>query len=230
MTARVSLTRAARVLETGVAALVIVCVVLGGSVWLLTTPGYVRALVRAVGSAQSTGLGENETLAAAEAVRRFVVDPDAPALPAMIDDVPAFDDAAVSHLVDVRNVVVPARWLTVGLLGAVLAWALLRRRTSVGRRAVARASASAAALMIGGAVLALLVGVADFDAFFAWFHSLFFAEGTWTFPYEALLIRVFPLPFWITAAATWGALVLISSVGLCWFARRSRFTVGTYGV
>ena len=84
--------------------------------------------------------------------------------------------------------------------------------------------------MIGGVVLALLVGVTDFNAFFAWFHSLFFADGTWTFPYEALLIRVFPLPFWITAAATWGALVLMSSIGLCWFARRSRFTAGTYGV
>jgi len=84
--------------------------------------------------------------------------------------------------------------------------------------------------MCGGAAIGVLVGVVDFDAFFTWFHSLFFAEGTWVFPYEALLIRVFPLRFWVAAAATWGALVLISAVGLCLFARRSRFTAGMYGV
>lgn len=230
MATTASLARAARHLEAGLAALVIVLVVVGGSVAVLTTPPYVRLLVRAVNSAELTGLGEQATLEVAEGVRRFVVDPGAPALPSTIDGTPAFDDAAVEHLVDVRDVMVPARWLTLSLLVLVAAWVTLRRRTPSGRRTLAHASAAAATIMLGGAALAVAAGALDFNALFAWFHSLFFAEGTWVFPYEALLIRVFPLPFWIAAGATWGALVLMSAGALCLFVRRLRFTEGTYGV
>lgn len=212
------------------AALAIVLVVVGASVALLTTPLYVRVLVRAVDSAEASGLGEQATLKVAEDVRRFVVDPDAPALPSVIAGVPAFDTAAVEHLVDVRDVMVPARWLTLGLSLAVAVWVLIRRRTPAGRKTLANASAAAAAFMFGAAALAAVAGISDFDALFAWFHSLFFAEGTWVFPYEALLIRVFPLPFWIAAGATWGALVLVCAAVLCWFVRHIRFTEGRYGV
>lgn len=225
-----SLTRAARFLEAGVASLLIVLVVIGGSVALITTPPYVRLMVRAVNSAELTGLGEQGTLEAAEDVRRFVVDPNAPALPSAIGGMPAFDEAAVEHLVDVRDVMVPARWLTLGLFALTAAWALLRRRTPAGRRTLDSSSTAAAAILLGGSVLAVAVGALDFNALFTWFHSIFFAQGTWVFPYEALLIRVFPLPFWIAAGATWGALVLISAVALCLFVRRLRFTAGTYGV
>ena len=230
MAAVSSLTRAGRLLETAAAALAIVLTVVGGSVWLVASPAYVHILVRAVDSAASTGLGEAVTLEVAEDVRRFVVDPGAPDLPAAIDGEPAFDEAAVAHLVDVRDVMVPARWLTLGLLAGVAAWALVRRRTPGGRRALARASTTASAVMFGGAALALVAGAIDFDGLFTWFHSLFFAEGTWVFPYGALLIRVFPLPFWVAAGATWGVLVLGFAAALCLFARRARFTAGTYGV
>lgn len=221
---------AARLLEMAGAALAIALVVMGSSVWLVSSPVYVRMLVRAVDSAESTGLGEEVTLEVAEDVRRFVLDPGAPALPAMIDGIPAFDDAAVAHLIDVRDVMVPARWLTVGLLVVVTVWARLKWRTPKGRRVLTRACTVASAIMLGGAGVALAVGIWDFEALFAWFHSLFFADGTWVFPYEALLIRVFPLPFWIVAGATWGALVLVFVVVLCQFVRCTRFTAGEDGV
>lgn len=230
MTTSGSLRAVLRTLETSVAALAILLLVLGLSLCVLTTPAYVNALVRAVDSASSTGLGEEATLEAAESVRRFVVDPDAPALPATIRGVPAFDAAAVSHLADVRDVVVPTRWLTLALAVLVPVWAVMRWRTPGGGRRVAAAARTASAALLVATAFAVLVGLLDFDAFFAWFHSLFFAEGTWVFPYEALLIRVFPLPFWIAAGATWAALVLIVAALLCWFARRPRFTEGTYGV
>lgn len=222
--------RIVRYMETGAAALAIVLLIVGGSFWLLTTPGCVRVLVLLVDSAEETGLGEQATLDIAEDVRRFVVDPDAPPLPAAIDGMPAFDTAAVAHLVDVCKVMVPVRWLTLGLFAAVVGWVLLRWRTIAGRQAMAAASGVASAVMLGGGALALVIGVVDFNAFFTWFHSLFFAKGTWVFPYEALLIRVFPPPFWIAAGAAWGILVLIAAAVLCWLARRMRFTVGTYGV
>jgi gltX_bact: glutamyl-tRNA synthetase len=37
--------------------------------------------------------------------------------------------------------------------------------------------------------------VADFNGFFAAFHSLFFASGTWTFSYDSLLITMYPPEF-----------------------------------
>lgn len=222
--------RMARRLEAGGAALVLVLVVLGGSLSLITTPACVRTLVSAVDSAELTGLGEQVTLDVAEQVRRFVIDPGAPDLPRTIGGAPAFERAAVEHLVDVREVMVPARRLTLGLFVMLFLWVLVRWRTLDGRRIVGSACAAASAIMLAASVLALVVGVADFDALFAWFHSLFFADGTWTFPFEALLIRVFPLPFWIAAGAIWGALVLLASAVLCWLARRIRFTAGTYGV
>ncbi|MDY0340221.1 MAG: DUF1461 domain-containing protein [Coriobacteriia bacterium] len=225
-----SLMRAARLLEVVVAALMIVLVVVGGSVWLVSTPAYVGVLVRAVDSTGATGLDETVTLEVAEDVRRFVVDPGAPALPAMIGEMPAFDDAAVEHLVDVRDVMVPARWFTLGLLAVVAAWVWSRWGIPGGRHTIARACTTASAIMFGGAVVALAVGVMDFEGLFAWFHSIFFADGTWVFPNGALLIRLFPLPFWIAAGASWGVLVFVCAVTLCTFARCTRFTVGTYGV
>lgn len=219
-----------RAVEAGVAASAIVLLVLGLSLWVLTTPAYVNVLVRAVDGAASAGMSEASALGAAEDVRRFVVDTDAPDLPATLDGRPAFDPAAVSHLVDVREVIIPARRLTLLLLLLVPAWGVARWRTADGRQCLAAAAGTASAVMLGASALAMLAGLLDFNALFAWFHSLFFAEGTWVFPYDALLIRVFPLSFWIAAGATWAVLVLISATFLCWFARRLRFTEGTYGV
>ncbi len=57
-------------------------------------------------------------------------------------------------------------------------------------------------------VLCVVAATSDFDTFFSAFHGLFFSAGTWTFSYDSLLIRTFPEPFWVTAGAVWGGLVL----------------------
>ena len=70
------------------------------------------------------------------------------------------------------------------------------------------------ALKVGAAVSAVFVllaaaaAVFDFSAFFTAFHGLFFEAGTWTFPYDSLLIRLFPESFWVAAGVGWAALVL----------------------
>ncbi len=217
-------------IEAGAAALMMMLAIVGFSLWVVTTPMTVDFLVRAVESAAVTGMGEQATLEVAEHVRRFVVDPAAPPLPSTIDGLPAFDDAAVSHLIDVRAVIVPVRWLTLIVLVTMAVWAPARMRSAAGRRLVARAGTAAAATLATLATLAVVVGLVDFGGLFAWFHSLFFADGTWVFPESALLIRLFPLPFWIAAGALWGFCVLILAAVLCWFVRRLRFTEGTYGV
>jgi hypothetical protein len=216
--------------EAGLFSAVFAIAVLGAALLPVTSSLCVRALVTAVDSASLTGLDEQATLQAAEAVRVFVIDTHAPGLPATIDGVPAFDEQAVSHLVDVRDVLIPARLLTFALLAAAGLWGVLRGRSASGRRVVGSACRGAAAALAGGAALAVVVGAVDFDALFSWFHSLFFAPGTWMFPEDALLIRVFPLPFWISSGALWGVGVLMCSAILFVVGRRLRFTGGNNSV
>jgi len=75
-------------------------------------------------------------------------------------------------------------------------------------------------------VLAAVAAVTDFDTFFSAFHGVFFAEGTWTFPYDSLLIRLFPEPFWAVSGASWAGLVLTIALGYgaagAWLVRGER--------
>ncbi len=221
------LRRAVRYLEVVAASGVIAMTVIGMTVMPLLTPQYVSWRVAAGDSARLTGLGHEVTLQAAESVRLFVVDADAPALPAEIDGVAAFDEAAVSHLIDVREVVIGARRMTIILCIACLAWIFARGRSARGRELVRSALRSAAWFLVVGLAAATVVGATSFGVLFTWFHGLFFDPGTWTFPDEALLIRVFPLPFWTDAAGSWTALVLVSAGLLFIVGRRLRFTQGT---
>lgn len=217
-------------LEALAASLVLAVAALGVALVPVTTPACVRLLVTAVGSSEITGLSEEGTLQAAEAVRVFVLDADAPALPATLEGAPAFDEDAVSHLVDVRNVLVPARWLTLALLVVSAVWLVMRLRTRPGKRVVAAGLRGAGVALALGAGLAVVIGTLDFGSFFAWFHSLFFEAGTWTFPASALLIRVFPTAFWVSAGALWGLFVLMCAGAMFIVGHRLGFTRGDYGV
>ena len=55
-------------------------------------------------------------------------------------------------------------------------------------------------------VLGAASAFVDFDTFFAAFHGLFFRSGTWTFPYDSMLIRLFPERFWIASGVAWATL------------------------
>jgi hypothetical protein len=215
---------AIRSLETGVAALLLAFTVLGLSLLPVASKPVVAGLVRAVDSHVSADLTGRETLDAAEGVRRFVVDPDAPGLPATIAGRPAFDASSVSHLEDVRDVLVPALRLSAGLGVALAVWALVRRRSAAGRRLVASACRAAGLVLLASAFAGIAAAALDFDGFFGWFHTLFFAEGTWVFPAEALLVRLFPIPFWVAAGSAWGAIVLACAIVLIRAERRSCFT------
>lgn len=143
-----------------------------------------------------------------ERVRVYVTDPASPPLPAATRLTGGFDEAASSHLVDVRDVLLGARALTLAAaaIGAVLlAFALARRRY----RAIAWSLTAGALVVLVVAVVSAVFGAVDFEAFFAAFHGLFFRAGTWTFPADALLIRLFPERFWATLGALWGLGVLL---------------------
>ena len=86
--------------------------------------------------------------------------------------------------------------------------------------------------LFAGAVwlLIALVGLGvlaatGWEAFFAGFHSLFFADGTWTFSTADSLIRLYPGQFWVDAAFAVALLTLagaLLTLVLGWPSRRWR--------
>ncbi len=199
--------------------LLLAIALLGGAVRILLAPAYTRTLVIAADAPALTGLSAEQTLSLAEEVRAYVVGtPDATLPATLADGRPAFDEKAVAHLDDVRDVMDGARAATVvaGVLAAagfgVLAW---RRNDAVFTLALRVAGLALAGLVI----LALLVGLLDFDRLFAGFHELFFEAGTWQFAADALLIRIFPEPFWAASGVAWGVLLLAAAAACGLFSR-----------
>lgn len=134
-----------------------------------------------------------------------------------------FQDGEVSHMADVKLVILSA--FGAGALLVLLSIAViiyLRRRSSGGvRRGLFAGSIVTLALISALAGLALL----GWEQFFTEFHRIFFASGTWTFALEDTLIRLFPGQFWIDAGIAIAALVLLTAVVtliLTWPTRRRR--------
>lgn len=175
---------------------------------LVAVPSYTGMLVVRVDAPVRADLRIDATRAHAEQVRAYVAGTPGAALPEKLDDGrPAFDEKAVSHLDDVRTVLSGARIATVvGALAALLwiAGTLVTRKDRALAFSLTAAAWAVAAVVVAAALAALL----DFVRFFAAFHALFFEAGTWQFAADALLIRLFPEPFWAISGAVWGVLAL----------------------
>ena len=52
----------------------------------------------------------------------------------------------------------------------------------------------------------------DFNRFFTVFHSVFFSQGNWTFPYDSLLICALPTEFWVGMGVIWLAVAALVSI------------------
>lgn len=185
-------------------------VVAGATVLPLTVPLFTRTLAARFSLAEEAGLSPQRMLQVAEQVRAFVVDSRGDTLPATVDGRAGFDAAAVSHLVDVRKVIGDARLVTGLIALVVIAWIAVQ----LGRGGASRV---AGALRAGAVLTVVLVAVAavaafsDFESFFTAFHQLFFRSGTWTFPYDSLLIETFPEPFWASCGAAWAGLMVLGA-------------------
>jgi integral membrane protein (TIGR01906 family) len=200
------LSRLLVVAETVAVALLFTVVLLGTMVGLVAAPGVTSALVRANRTWIYTGMTPDATVRLADGVRSWVTSRPEDAERAAREAMKAFAPDEVSHLADVRSVMNGARIATgiaAGILAVWLVVCLVFRRWQRLRTGIAAGGLTAVALVA-------VVGVAaffDFSAAFSAFHGLFFAAGTWEFPAESLLIRVFPGSFWASAGALWGALV-----------------------
>ena len=124
--------------------------------------------------------------------------------------VPLFTESEVSHMSDVKVVmlITMAVGLVLALLCVLFMVALARNAKGGIRRALFAGSIWLLVLMIALAVLAVL----GWQTFFAGFHSLFFADGTWTFAASDTLIRLYPNQFWIDAGIAVAALVVLTAL------------------
>ena len=138
-----------------------------------------------------------------------------------------FKDGEVSHMADVKVVILS----TFGagallLLLALIAILYLRRRSTGGvRRGLFAGSIITLVLILGLGTLAAL----GWQQFFTEFHRIFFAAGSWTFSLDDTLIRLFPSQFWVDAGIAIAAMVLLASIVtlvLTWPTRRRRGVAG----
>ena len=134
-----------------------------------------------------------------------------------------FEDGEVSHMADVKLVILSAFGAGVLLiLLSLIAVIYLRRRSPGGvRRGLFAGSIITLVIIISLGVLAVL----GWEQFFAQFHSVFFASGTWTFSLQDTLIRLFPAQFWVDGGIVIAGLVLLTSVVtliLTWPTRKRR--------
>lgn len=121
---------------------------------------------------------------------------------AELNDGLALDSASVVHLNQVHQVVLAAL--------VAIAAALVLFAACLGH-VVCRYNRKAAGIcLMAGAlgILAVLVlftcwALIDFNTLFAWMHSLFFADGSWTFDVRSLLICMYPEGFWMGMGVTW---------------------------
>lgn len=187
-------------LEAAILGAVLAVLAIGLAVALLLPPPFTS-----VASARYSELPDTQAAELAQAARRFVVSGNEDAKATLSD---VMSTEAVTHLDDVRRVIAGANAATALL--ALLAAAWIGLAAYHGRFGTVAAALRIAAVLAAGLVFAIAVFAAvDFDAFFSAFHALFFAPGTWVFPSDSVLIRLFPEPFWVAAGVAWGALICL---------------------
>lgn len=197
-------------LAVWVSAAALVVLGLGAPLLLLQSRPWVAWLSGIHSQTQAAGITQAQGLQLAEQVRRFVTT-GAGELPSTFDGRPAFDASAVSHLADVARVLRAAGTLVWLLLAAAAAGVVIALRR--GRlQPLGEAMVLAGYFLVAGVLAVGIIGMVDFDLFFSAFHGLFFQAGTWTFPYDSLLIRLFPEPFWVSMGVALGGMALALGV------------------
>ncbi|WP_218221718.1 TIGR01906 family membrane protein [Nesterenkonia sp. Act20] len=134
-----------------------------------------------------------------------------------------FTAEEVSHMVDVKFVLFWVMIIGLALLVITLILATLLRAWRPG--GVARGLFAGAWVTLGIIIAAAVLAIIDWQFFFAEFHRIFFADGTWTFPAESTLIQLYPEQFWIDAGVAVVALAVIFSLILLiatWPTKRRR--------
>ena len=125
------------------------------------------------------------------------------------DACPMFSEAALGHMEDVKYITNLSFAFGLGLAIAACATAILARRSGAYCRAILRGLRLGSTLTLAAlASLAVIAGTV-WDRAFDAFHELFFAAGTWRFPFSDTLIRLYPERLFVDAAIAIIALVAL---------------------
>ena len=139
---------------------------------------------------------------------------------------PLYNERELSHMADVKNVVVGALRVWYLSLGLLALFAILAQRSGW-MPDYLNGLRRGGMWMIGLAVaLGLVAGIGIttnpdvFWEFFALFHAIFFEGDSWLFYYSDTLIRLFPIRFWQDAFLWAAILALGGGAGLAFGIRR----------
>ena len=139
---------------------------------------------------------------------------------------PLYNERELSHMADVKNVVIGALRVWYLSLGILILLAILAQR-SRWMPDYLNGLRRGGMWMIGLAMaLGLIAGIGIttnpdvFWEFFALFHAIFFEGDSWLFYYSDTLIRLFPIRFWQDAFLWAAILALGGGAGLAFGIRR----------
>ena len=182
-----------RLLRRLLLALAAAMLAIGATTAIFLTPPVVHLLLSASDAHTALGVEPQVAEALSDALVGDLLTDGA--FDAPLGDEPLLSAGERSHLADVGNLL---RAVLVAGLGGLLVLALARVRRRTWLRVAIR---DGAALIVGGALAAAAAFALAFDATFTFFHSLFFAAGTWTFnPETDRLVQLYPQDFWVLAA------------------------------
>jgi integral membrane protein (TIGR01906 family) len=134
------------------------------------------------------------------------------------DGSPLYNEREMSHMMDVKSVIQIAETVWISII-VLLALSLVLTWRTQWRQSIWR-SASRGGILTIALILLVLLGVAvNFDQFFAIFHGLFFASGSWLFYESDTLIRLFPLKLWSDGFTFTGILTLTGAILLVFLGR-----------
>lgn len=137
------------------------------------------------------------------------------------DDQPLYNERELSHMADVKVVMTwafAAQNIALAVLVIMVIYVATRRDL---RSRLPKAVFWGCAALAGAILLVGLAAAINFDFFFVLFHQAFFTGDSWLFMSTDSLIRLFPLPFWMDAAALWvilalGEAVIIGAAAYLW--------------
>ncbi|HXH25528.1 MAG TPA: DUF1461 domain-containing protein [Vicinamibacterales bacterium] len=204
---------AARAVLTGLATVV---VIVGIAVGLFFNPLWIGFEQERLGVPAMTGWTPEEVGATTSALLAdLFIGP--PSFTVTVDGEPVLDAAERSHMVDVRNVVLPAALAVVAALVVLAALAVTGRQRAWFWRAVA---AGSGALAVVGVVVGIVL-LLFFEQAFLVFHLVLFPQGNFSFdPRTHRLTQLFPDQFWLETAIGAAVVGLLIAVVLAVAARR----------
>jgi integral membrane protein (TIGR01906 family) len=141
------------------------------------------------------------------------------------DGTPLYNERELSHMADVKQVVINALgvWTISLIILAVLAFLAKRGKwtpdyvNGLRRGGMWMIGLAAALGLVAGS--GILINPDVFWQFFTLFHQVFFTGDSWLFYYSDTLIRLFPMRFWEDAFLWAAILALGGGIGLAFGVR-----------